>query len=76
MHDIVQGRAPAVQGYILWGSVQSRAKGKVQPAIMTFEERCTEVLPCRCNGPGRWSNRMQIRSRYVTCGCDTVELTT
>lgn len=23
-----QGRAPAVQGYILWGSVQSRAKGK------------------------------------------------
>lgn len=28
MHDIVQGRAPAVQGYILWGSVQSGAKGK------------------------------------------------
>lgn len=67
-HDVVQGRAPAVQGYILWGSVESRAKGKAQPEMMSIEESWSEVLPCRCSGLEFRAGRLevQIRSRWVT----------
>lgn len=46
MREVVQGRAPAVRGYI---SVESDAKGRVTARNISIEKRWTEVLPCRCS---------------------------